>query len=161
MIGAIVSLLREWAMVAIGREIASRTIRRASETAALFVLLAVLGLAAIVFFYIFVYRWLSVRLDEESAAAILCGANLLLIALILGIRAISAALGHRHARHEAGSELGALMDIGLGLEERLREKAPTAALIAMIIGLAVGARPELLDILKPSGKQKRSSRSDR
>jgi len=160
-IGAILSLLREWAVVAIGREIAGRMMRRVSNTALLVVLLAVLGLAAIVFFYIFVYRWLSVRLDEESAAAILCGANLLLIALVLGVRAVLAGLGRRQAKHAASSELGALMDIGLGLEERLREKAPTAALIAMVVGLAVGARPELLDIFKSSERSKRSNRSRR
>jgi hypothetical protein len=157
-IGAILSLLREWAIVAIGREIATRTLRRASEAALLFVLLTILSVAAVVFFYLFAYRWLSARLDGESAAAILCGANLLLIGIILGVRAISAALTRGEAKREASAELRGLMDIGLGLEERLREKAPTAALVAMIVGLAIGARPELLDIFKPSGKPKRPDR---
>ena len=134
--------------------------RRASEAALLFVALAIFGLAALVFFYLFVYRWLSMRLDEESAAAILCGANLLLIALVLGIRAISAASRRGEAKHEANADLHAIMDIGAGLTERLREKAPTAALVAVIIGLAVGARPELLDIFKSSGKSGKSGKSE-
>jgi hypothetical protein len=160
MIATVVLLLREWAKVAISREIASRT-RQASRTGMLFGLIAMLGLASLTFFYIFAFEWLAAALDEVEAAAILCGANLLLIALILGFRAVAAARRRRTAERAPSAELQALLEIGLGLEQRLREKAPAVALAAIIVGFAIGARPELLDILKPSRESEGAARDDR
>ena len=118
--------------------------------------LAVFGTTALIFFYVFVYHRLSEALDADSAAAILCGANLVLIALVLIGRAIA-----RSSRRRSGpagsavqsSNADAALALGLGLERKLREKAPEAALVAAVIGLALGARPELLDLLKPRGRR--------
>jgi hypothetical protein len=160
MIATVMSLLREWAKVAISREVANRT-RQASRMGMLFGLVAMLGLASLIFFYIFAFKWLAAALDEVQAAAILCGANLLLIALILGVRAAAASRRRRAAERAPSAELQALLEIGLGLEQRLREKAPAVALAAIIVGFAIGARPELLDILNPSRKSEGSAGDDR
>lgn len=154
MIEALLSVLREWVVAAISREVATRTVRRVSEAVALFVIMAVLGLASLVFFYLFAYRWLAATIDDESAAAILCGANLLLIALIIGIRALAGSLRRKTADNAKNAELHELLNLGLSINEQLREKAPIAALVAIVAGIAVGARPELLDILKPKPKKR-------
>ncbi len=48
-----------------------------------YAVVAVFAVAALVFLYVLLYRFLASRLDDISAAAILCGANLLLIALVV------------------------------------------------------------------------------
>jgi hypothetical protein len=167
MIGALLSLAREWAALTIRREIVGRAVRRASEAALVYGIIAILGLASLAFFYVFAFHRLATALGDDSAAAILCGANLLLIALILIGRAVKRSLGRPQPRRAAaegrepsGSDLESLLTIGVGVGKRLRENAPAAALVAAVIGLAIGARPELLDLLKPSRKTENPDRPD-
>jgi len=152
----LLSLVREAATVLVGREIERRVKRRLAGLAATIAVLAILGLAALVFLYVFAFEAIAAALDPQSAAAILCGANLLLIALILIGRSIARRSRRRPQRPGrpdiaalAGPEMEEALAFGIQTAERLREMAPTAAIVAAILGLAVGARPELLDLLKP------------
>jgi hypothetical protein len=151
----LLALLREGATLFISREIVKRSTERAIGTIALGAVLAILSLAALAFLYLFLFRLIAADRGEEAAAAILCGGNLLLIALILIGRSLLHATGRRPAKARTnsppgltGADIEAALALGRGLEGRLREVAPEATIVAAILGLAVGARPELLDLLR-------------
>jgi hypothetical protein len=132
-------------------------------------LIAGFALAALVFLYIAIYGWLTAALDAQSAAAILCGVNLLGIALVLFARWLSMRrrrvdTARRSGLFEAiagsgsssmGGDLEAALAIGLEAGERIRKAAPQIALVAGLIGIIVGTRPEILDILRPRPKDPR------
>jgi hypothetical protein len=124
--------------------------------------IAVFALSALVFFYVLIYRVLSSRLDGISAAAILVGANLLLIGLMLAARAIFkprrptisasplAELIRSQAEH-FGAELNDKdfetgLAIGTEIGHRLRKATPQIALAAAVLGLVIGIRPQILGL---------------
>jgi hypothetical protein len=147
-----------------------RTVRHMAGAAALYGMIAVLALASFVFLHMFLYGWLATMLDAPSAAAILCGVNLLAIALILFARWLSGL--RRRPRPVAGGaeallqslmsggppiegDLESALAIGVEAGQRLRKAAPQIALAAGLIGIILGARPEILEIF---GARKRPRR---
>ena len=153
-----------------GDMLVRRTARHMANAAALYGLIAVLVLSAFVFLYMFLYGWLAAALDAPSAAAILCGANLLAIAGILFARWLS----NRRPRSRApasgaealvnsliggesplGGDLESALAIGVEAGQRLRKAAPQMALAAGLIGIILGARPEILNIFGASQRRPR------
>jgi hypothetical protein len=165
-------LLRESAEAYIGGVLVRKTIHELVRAAIVYVLIGVFSIVALVFLYIFLYQWLADRLDGKSAAAILCGANLVMIAVILLVQWLRKNRTKLEPKASAGGLLGNLQGhplldpdnldagIAMGMEvgKKLRKAAPQIALAAGIIGLIVGVRPELLNLLggrggKPKDKQ--------
>lgn len=161
------SLLTEAATLLIAGEV-RRAVREAVAAAIIWIIVGVLGLAALAFLYVLLYRWLADLLGDERAAAILVGGNLLLIGLILTGRALFLAGARRRSRRalrgeaaealkvgEAGLEAG--IALGAQIGEKLKKSAPEIALIAGIAGLVIGLRPQLLGLFdrkqKPDGKR--------
>ena len=158
-------LLRESAEAYIGGVLVRKTIHELVRAAIVYVLIGVFSIVALVFFYIFLYQWLSSRLDGESAAAILCGANLVMIAVVLLVQWARKNRTKLEPRPSAGGLLGRLeghplldpdnLDAGIamGMEvgKKLRKAAPQIALAAGIVGLIVGVRPELLNLFGGRG----------
>lgn len=154
-----------------GDMLVRRTARHMAGTAALYGVIALLALSGFVFLYMFLYSWLARMLDAPSAAAILCGANLLAIALILFARWLSsrqrrpraAVAGGPEALLQSlmgggsplGGDLESALAIGVEAGQRLRKAAPQIALAAGLIGIILGARPEILEIF---GARKRPRR---
>jgi hypothetical protein len=155
-------LLRDGAEILIGQALIRTVTRRLRGLLLFYAALSGFSLAAIVFLYVLIYRWLSLRMGEIDAAAILCGANLLLVALMLVGRAlfrtrhvapvsplaeliraqashlgIDPKNGHFEAGLAAGAELG----------RNLRKATPQIALTAALLGLLIGLRPQLLTLL--------------
>lgn len=135
-----------------------RAARELAGMLAVYGVVAGLALAALVFFYMAVYGWLAAALNAESAAAILCGVNLVAIALILLARHLSARRPRPGTVRPDGqplldADLDAALALGLEAGERLRKAAPEIALAAGLIGIIVGARPEILNIFRTQRKE--------
>src|SRR5476649_458438 len=75
-------LLRESAEAYLGGVLVRKTIQELVRALIVYALVGIFSLAALVFLYVFLDRWLAARLGDESAAAILCGANLIVVALV-------------------------------------------------------------------------------
>jgi hypothetical protein len=165
-------LLRESAEAYIGGVLVRKTIHELVRAAIVYILIGAFSLVAVIFLYIFLYQWLADRLDGKSAAAILCGANLVMIAVVLLVQWLRKNRTKLEPRASAGGLLGNLQGhplldpdnldagIAMGMEvgKKLRKAAPQIALAAGIIGLIVGVRPELLNLLggrdgKPKDKR--------
>ena len=125
-----------------------RAMDRAAGLVALAVTLGVLGMAALAFLYVLLDQLLAERLGPISAAAVLLGVNLVLIALVLGLRWLT---GRRQslpapfateegARSDLGeareSALDAGIALGLQIRDRTRRAAPEIALAAALIDSA-------------------------
>jgi hypothetical protein len=155
-------LLRDGAEILIGQALIRTVTQRLKGFLLFYAVVAIFALAALVFLYVLIYRWLSLRLGDVSAAAILCGANLLLVAFMLAGRAlfrprrvaaasplaevIRAQAGHlgidpQNGHFEAGLAAGA------ELGRHLRKATPQIALAAAVLGLVIGLRPQLLSLL--------------
>jgi hypothetical protein len=154
-------LVKEGAEILIGQALIRAVTQRLRGILLFYAVIVVLTLAALIFFYVLIYRWLSLRLDDVSAAAILCGANLLLIALMLAAKAI-----FKPKRGIAASPLGELIKsqaehlgveikekhleagvaIGSEMGKRLRKATPQIALAAAVLGLVIGIRPQILGL---------------
>ena len=165
-------LLRESAEVYLGRVLVRRAMRKLAWLVAFYFLLGIFAVAAAAFFYVLLFQWLSLQLGEESAAAILCGANLLLIALFI----LGRMLFHRRPSGPAGLTVGALsgaltekigtdanfeagLAAGREIGKRIRKAAPEIAIGAAVIGLIVGIRPQILGLFRrretPADKPRR------
>jgi hypothetical protein len=164
-------LIKEGAEVLIGQALVRAVTQRLKGILLFYAVIAVFALAALIFFYVLLYRWLSLRFDDVSAAAILVGANLLLIGLMLAGRAIFrprrpaisgsplAELIRSQAEH-FGAELKdkdfeAGLAIGREVGKRLRKATPQIALAAAVLGLVIGIRPQILGLFgrrEPSAK---------
>src|SRR5882757_303412 len=81
-------LLKDGAEVLISQALIRAVTQRLKGLIVFYAILAVFALAALVFLYVLLYRFLASRLDDVGAAAILCGANLLLIVLMVAGRAV-------------------------------------------------------------------------
>lgn len=165
-------LLRESAEAYIGGVLVRKTIHELVRAAIVYILVGVFSTIALVFLYIFLYEWLADRLDGKSAAAILCGANLVIVAVVLLVQWLRKNRTKLEPRESAGGLLGNLQGhplldpdnlnagiaIGMEVSAKLRKAAPQIALAAGIIGLIVGVRPELLNLFggrggKPKDRQ--------
>jgi len=155
-------VLKEGAELFIGQALARAATQRLKNLLAFYTVLAIFALAALVFFYVLLYRWLSVWTNEQSAAAILCGTNLLLIAAMLAGRALfrpkapitsgspilnlvkshSRGLSTKDVNFDAGIEIG--REIG----KHVRKAAPQIALGAAILGFVIGVRPQILGLFR-------------
>jgi hypothetical protein len=167
-------LIKEGAEVLIGQALIRAITQRLKGILLFYAVIVVLALAALVFFFVLLYRWLSLRFDDVSAAAILLGANLLLIGLMLAARAIFkprrpvisgsplAELIKSQAQH-LGAELkdedfDAGLAIGSAVGKRLRKATPQIALAAAVLGLVIGIRPQILGLF--SRRDRRAKNAD-
>jgi len=152
-------LLRDGAEIFIGQALIRAVTRRLKGIIAFYAVLAVFLLAALVFFYVLLYRFLAQRLDDVSAAAIVCGANLLLVGLMLVgkafyrpkrviaasplaelVRSQVEGLGTKDANFDAG------LAIGSQIGQQLRKATPVIVLAAGVLGLVIGLRPQVLGL---------------
>lgn len=155
-------LVVEGAELYVGRAVATRLKQRMEGLLAFYFALAVLALAASIFLYILLYQWLSSRYDGHAAAAILLSVNLFLIGLLVLIRVLSPRRPGSGTGSRAGDiletlagggepddpELKAAFALGRRIASRVRKSAPDIAVGAALLGLAIGLRPELLDLLR-------------
>jgi hypothetical protein len=154
-------LVKEGAEILIGQALIRAVTQRLKGILLFYAVIAILALAALIFFYVLIYRWLSLRLDDVGAAAVLSGANLVLIALMLAARAIFkpkrglaasplAELIKSQVEHLGveikDKHLEAGMAIGSEMGERLRKATPQIALAAAVLGLLIGIRPQILGL---------------
>jgi len=138
-------LIRDGAEILIGQALIRAVTQRLKGLLLFYAVLAVFALAALVFLYVLIYRFLSLRLDDISAAAILCGANLALIVLMLAGRAlfkpkpvVTASPLVELIKSQAGQlgadikdkDLEAGLAIGAEIGRHLRKATPQIALAA-------------------------------
>jgi hypothetical protein len=154
-------LIKDGAEILIGQAVIRAVTQRLKGILIFYAVISVFALAALIFLYVLVYRWLSLQLDDVSAAAILVGANLLMIVVMLAGKAVSkpkpvptgaaapliemvrSQVGHLGAEAKAGNfEAG--MAMGQEIGARLRKATPQIALAAAVIGLVIGIRPQIL-----------------
>lgn len=154
-------ILRDGAEILIGQALVRAVTQRLKGILIFYAFMAIFALAALVFFYVLLYRFLSLRLDEISAAAILCGFNLLLIALMLAGRAVfrpkpavsasplielikaqAEGVGAKDVNFDAG------IAIGRQIGGHIRKAAPQIALAAALLGLVIGVRPQILGLFR-------------
>jgi hypothetical protein len=154
-------ILRDSAEILIGRALIGAVTHRLKGILAFYTVLMTFALAALVFLYVLLYRFLCLRLDEISAAAILCGANLLLIVVMLAGRALLrpkpiiavSPLAELIKSQVDGlgtkdTDLDAGIAIGRQIGKHIRKATPQIALAAIVLGLAIGARPQILDLFR-------------
>jgi len=139
-----------------------RAQKRFAALIALYAAVGVLGAAALGFFYLLLYRLLAERLDDVRAAAILCGGNLLLIAALFAVRGLGRSRRRSVAatgRSPADDPVQSMLDLGesaldagiaLGrqLDQKARKAAPAIVLGVAVIGLIIGARPQILSVFR-------------
>ncbi len=107
--------------------------------------------AALVFVFIFLDRWLSRALDDSAgAAAVLAGGNLIVVALILIVLGRGKRKPGTARKRAAPGNTDFATGLAMGAEaaKHLRKISPAATLIAALFGIAIGARPELLNLVR-------------
>jgi len=158
--GLISLLLREGLGAFVGGRILREGIRRLVGLIAFYVVIAILSLATLVFLYVLAYRWLSDDLGEQSAAAILAGGNLLLMGLALLVRSATRHKARPPATGSGNAGFDAGLALGRSLSRELRKAAPLVALAAAVIGLVIGARPEVLEAFRKRPAKARGRRDE-
>src|ERR1700744_2811061 len=156
-------LIRDSVEILIGQALIRAVTQRLKGLLLFYAVLAIFAAAALVFLYVLIYRFLSLRLDDISAAAILCGANLALIALMLVGRAlfkpkpvVTASPLVELIKSQAGQfgtnikdkDFEAGLAIGAEMGRRLRKATPQIALAAAVLGLVIGLRPQILGLFR-------------
>ena len=154
-------LIKDGAELLIGQALIRAVTQRLKGFLLFYAVIAVFALTTVVFLYVLIYRFLSSRLDDISAAAILCGANLLLIGAMLAARAILRPKPVAAASPLAGlfrsqaaqldaevkdKDFEAGLAIGAEIGRHLRKATPQIALAAAVLGLVIGIRPQLLGL---------------
>jgi hypothetical protein len=164
-------LLKDGVEVLIGQALIKAVTQRLKGLIVFYAVIATFALAALVFLYVLLYRLVASRLGDISAAAILCGANLLLILLAVAARAVfrpkpiaaSAAspvvqLLKAHTEGLGGKDLNFDAGIAIGnqIGRHIRKATPQIALAAVVLGLVIGARPQILGLFRrrepPAGR---------
>jgi len=154
-------LIKDSAEILIGQALIRTVTQRLKGILIFYAVIAVFALAALVFLYVLLYQWVSLRLDDVSAAAILFGANLLLIAaMLLGrmifkpkpvvtasplIELIKSQAGQLGAEIK-DKDFEAGLAIGAEIGRHLRKATPQIALAAAVLGLVIGIRPQILGL---------------
>jgi hypothetical protein len=153
-------VLREGAEIFIGQALVRAATQRLKGILIFYSVLAVFAVGALAFFYVLLYRWLSLWTSDQGAAAILCGVNLLLIAAMLAGRALSRPkapvssgspiidLIKSHSEGLSAKDVEAGIAIGNQIGKQLRKAAPQIALAAAVLGLAIGVRPQILGLFR-------------
>jgi len=154
-------ILRDGAEILIGQAFIRAVTQRLKGVLAFYAVLMMFALAALVFFYVLLYRFLCLRLDSVSAAAILSGANLLLILAMLAGRAIfrpkpviaASPLAELIRSRVGGLEtkdmnFDAGIAIGSQIGNHIRKATPQIALAALVLGLVIGVRPQILGLFR-------------
>jgi hypothetical protein len=156
-------LLKDGAEVLISQALIRAVTQRLKGLIVFYVILAAFALAALVFLYVLLYRFLASRLGDVSAAAILCGANLLLVVLMVAGRAVFrpkpivesaaspiVALLKASAEGLGGKDLNFDAGIAIGHEigRHIRKATPQIALAAVVLGLVIGIRPQILGLFR-------------
>ena len=166
-------LLKDGAEVLIGQALVRAVTQRLKGILLFYSVIAILAVTTLIFLYVLLYQALSSRLDHVSAAAIVVGANLLLIGLMLAAKAIfkpkpvvsaspvaeiiKSQFGHLGA--EIGDkDLEAGLAIGAEIGHRLRKATPQIALAAAVLGLVIGIRPQILGLF--SRREPRAKNTD-
>jgi hypothetical protein len=121
-----------------------------------YLLIAIFAIAALCSLYGAIWRLIAHATDELAATWIMLGINLALALLVYVIYRIyhssvtRAASGRvQAARHEVlagGSTMKLAFEAGRAAEAGLRGHAKTLVVTAIVLGLAIGARPELLGV---------------
>jgi hypothetical protein len=169
-------LIREGAEILIGQALIRAVTQRLKGFLLFYAVLGMFALAALVFLYVLIYRWLSLRLDDVSAAAIMLGANLILIALMLAARAIfrprpviaasplaeliKSQLEHLGAEVE-DKDFQAGLAVGAEIGRHLRKATPQIVLAAAVLGLVIGIRPQILGLFSRERPPKKSPRKSK
>jgi hypothetical protein len=137
-----------------------KSLRKLVAIIVYYAIMAVLALAALAFLYVLIYAWLAQAIDPESAAAILVGANLLAIGLMLIARA---ALRRRRPHAPlivnapiADPAMQAGIALGQNIGRKLRQVTPQIVIAAAVIGLIIGARPGVLRLFRRSPARQNS-----
>jgi hypothetical protein len=130
-------------VIAVQRLWLGQALRRAYTAAGLFLIAFVLVVIALVFL-----AWSGFYLVLPNVGP--AGAALLVGLIALGFAAAVALIGvlvgrprHRRRRAAVGASSGGLEDLATELGRAGSKAAPTAALAALIVGMAVGALPIL------------------
>jgi hypothetical protein len=153
-------VLREGAEILIGQALVRAATQRLRGILIFYSALAIFAAAALAFFYILLYRWLSLWTSDQGAAAILCGVNLLLIAAMFAGRALTRPkapvssgsplldLIKSHGEGLSAKDFEAGMAIGSQIGKQVRRAAPQIALAAVVLGLIIGVRPQILGLFR-------------
>ncbi len=163
-------LLRDGLGIIAGNRI-RESLRHLAGSIKYYGIVAVFALATIVFLYLTIYEWLARAIDPETAAAILCGANLLLVALMLILRRAfrrpsRPAAGIVTARELVTASLAnpaveAGIAIGQDIRDRVRKATPGVLVTAAIVGLAIVIGPRMIARSKGRAQKRRAAeRSD-
>ncbi len=162
-------VLREGAEIFIGQALVRAATQRLKGILIFYSVLAVFAVAALAFFYVLLYRWLSLWTSDQGAAAILCGINLLLIAAMFTGRAlirpkapvssgspiVDLIKSHTEGLSAKDVNFDAGIAIGNEIGKHVRKAAPQIALAAAVLGLVIGLRPQILGLF---GRRKRSEK---
>lgn len=89
MSGLILSILKEAASLLIQGQAAKRTVQHGIGTIVFYCVVGSFGVAALIFFYIGLYRVIADSTSAEAAAGILCAGNLVVIGVLLLGRSIA------------------------------------------------------------------------
>jgi hypothetical protein len=156
-------LLKDGAEVLIGQALIRAVTQRLKGILLFYAVIAVFALAALVFFYVLLYRVLSSQLGDVGAAAILCGTNLLLILLMftgkalfrprpVSVTAASPIVELIKSQVEGISTKDMNFDAGIAIGNQIgkhiRKATPQIALAAAVLGLVIGVRPQILGLFR-------------
>ena len=142
-------ILRDSAELFIGKALVRAATQRLKGILFFYATLSLFALASLTFFYILIYRGVALLIGDVGAAAVLFGANLLVIVVMLVARAILKArapatpvspvldlIKAQVATASAGN-FGAGMQIGDQIGKAIRKATPQIAIAAVVVGLAI------------------------
>ena len=160
-------LLKDGAEVLISQALIRAVTQRLKGLVVFYAVMATFALAFLIFLYVLLYNLLASWLGDVSAAAILCGVNLLLILLTVAARAVfrpkpvavSAASpivellkAHTGELAEGLSTKDLNFDAGIAIGNQIgrqiRKATPQIALAAVVLGLVIGVRPQILGLFR-------------
>lgn len=164
--------MRGWLSLAtgLGRDLMWGRIEAAKKSAVAaaitYMLMAVFGVASLCYLYSAIWAVIAHATGPMTATWIMLGANVALMLIVYVIYRIyrssvtRAAHGRtQHARADVltgATQLNMAYEAGRAVESGLKANAKTLAATAIVLGLAIGARPELLGL----GRRRRDEYDD-